>query len=194
MCVRKKHSCQCITVKEEWKKILPSLQMTLVPVVGFNFYVLYIFIPNYNFWFRNAIILLGEAIVYCVFCIYVYLYVCRLHCVICLLGSLDCFDVSERQMCFWQYLYKNMDFLRYSDSSKSNTAHCPFLLPWVVLLIPKLFQIQSKYGIKACCQPKWWLFFRQCGALVWSELLRSGTFPLLFRESSLLLVTFVSLK
>lgn len=89
------------TVKEEWKKIFSSLQMTLVLIVAFIFYVLYIFIPNYDFRFRNAIILLGEVIVFCVFCIYVYLYVCRLHCVICLFGSWDCFDVNERQtLCF----------------------------------------------------------------------------------------------
>lgn len=89
------------TVKEEWKKIFLSLQMTLVLIVAFIFYVLYIFIPNYDFRFRNAINLHGKFIVFCVFCIYVYMYVCRLHCVICLLGYSDCFDVSERQtLCF----------------------------------------------------------------------------------------------
>lgn len=52
------------TVKEEWKKIFSSLQMTLVLIVAFIFYVLYIFISNYDFRFRNAIILLGEVIVF----------------------------------------------------------------------------------------------------------------------------------
>lgn len=141
------------TVKEEWKKIFSSLQMTLVLIVAFIFYVLYIFISNYDFRFRNAIILLGEVIVFCVFCIYVYLYVCRLHCVICLLGSWDCFDVSERQTpCFQRYLCKNMNFLPYSDSSKLNTAHYTLLLP--LLCIPKLSQIQSRYGMKVCRQSK----------------------------------------
>lgn len=87
-----------------------------------------------------------------------------------------------------------MDFLPYFDSSKSNTAHYALLLPWVLLLIPKLSQIQSRYGMNGCHQSKWWLFLRQCRAMVWSGLLCSSTFPLLFRESSLLLVTFVSLK
>lgn len=87
------------TVKEEQKKIFSSLQMTLVSIFAFIF--LYIFISNYDFRFRNAIILLGEVVVFCVFCIYVHLCVCRLHCVMCLLGPWDCFDVSERQtLCF----------------------------------------------------------------------------------------------
>lgn len=71
----------------------------------FFFFFLYIFIPNYDFRFRNAIILLGEVIVFCVFCIYVYLYVCRLHCVTCLLGSWDCYDVSERQTLCFRVIY-----------------------------------------------------------------------------------------
>lgn len=93
---------------------------------------------------------------------------------------------------FQRYLCKNMNFLPYSDSSKLNTAPYTLLLP--LLCIPKLSQIQSRYGMKVCRQSKWWLFLQQCGALVWSRLLRSGTFPWLFRESSLLLVTSVSLK
>lgn len=64
------------TVKEEWKKIFSSLQMTLVLIVAFIFYVLYIFIPNYDFRFRNAIILHGEVIVF-FFCVYfAYMYIC----------------------------------------------------------------------------------------------------------------------
>lgn len=97
--------------------------MTLVLIVAFIFHVLYIFISNYDFRFRNAIILLGEVIVFCVFCIYVYLYVCRLHCVICLLGSWDCFDVSERQTSVFSVIYLKTWTFCYILTVANQTQH-----------------------------------------------------------------------
>lgn len=139
-----------IAVKEKWKFVfLTNSDDTL-----FCFYFLYIFIRNYDFRSRNAIIPHREVIV--LVCIYVYLYVCRLHYVLCLLGFFETI-VTVLMWVRGSYLYGQKDLLPYFDSIGNQTQ---LTFCYVISLNIFIFYCQivdrpkSRNRVKICDQLK----------------------------------------